>query len=503
MQIPEEIGGYRILEQIGRGGMSTVFSALDVNDNAVALKLMHPNLAADADYRRRLSREVAMMQRIDSPYVAQIIDAEFEGADVFIVTELIAGVTLEEEVRNSGVYRGDELLSLGEDLASALESIHDAGVLHRDIKPSNVMITDNCPVLIDFGISQADDDTRLTQQGSLAHTPGYCDPRVVRGAPPDTAADWWAMTAVLAYAACGNPPFGKGNSYVIMNRVLNESPDLSALAPDLQNLFLAGLLPELNGRLPFFDLLDALSNLDVASTSVYREADLLPETALLLDKPNFIGEEADLLDAESVFPNFYVLFSLLAVAISFFAGVVPLVMLLFFWFCALVFTLIGATYNYLARRRARRGRKRFADFSLVLLRSPFTLLATLLRTVIIFVPALLVFYFSLFMFLRIPQWFAIRESNFSLAEDIVDFAPVGAFFLLLLLVWLSPFAVTTRLGARIVLQAITPTRNHYIFWVFLALFVGIISVVVFAYISQIWWFPLSADMGIISWLMPK
>ncbi|PTK34536.1 serine/threonine protein kinase, partial [Staphylococcus hominis] len=127
--------------------------------------------------------------------------------------------------REQGRYENDDLLALGEELADALDSIHEAGVLHRDLKPSNVMIGPQGPVLIDFGIAQSGDDTRLTQTGSLAHTPGYCDPGVLRGGDPDAQADWWALAAVLAYAATGRPPFGKGQAAVVMHRVLTMPPD--------------------------------------------------------------------------------------------------------------------------------------------------------------------------------------------------------------------------------------------------------------------------------------
>lgn len=236
-----ELGGYRLVERIGSGGMSTVYRAYDAGGNSVALKLLHPALAEDPSSRDRLRREVRMMQRVRGPYVAQILDAETDQNEVFLVTELIEGPTLAADVNTSGIYLGEDLARLGEELAEALQSIHRVGVLHRDLKPSNVMMDENGPVLIDFGIAQLGDDLRITRQGYVTHTPGYCDPRVLRGQAPDEDADWWAMVAVLAFAATGRPPFGSGAPAIVMNRVLHGQPDLAGLPERLQTAFARAL----------------------------------------------------------------------------------------------------------------------------------------------------------------------------------------------------------------------------------------------------------------------
>lgn len=239
----KEIGGYQLLEQIGYGGMSTVYKAQDGAGNHVALKLLHPALA-DSAGRKRLAREVSMLLRVRGSRVAQVLDAETEGEDAFIVTELIDGPTLEQDVAENGVYEGRDLADLAEELAEAVRSIHAAGVLHRDLKPSNVMMSEDGPVLIDFGISQLGDDSRLTEVGSLAQTPGYCDPRVVRGAEPDEEADWWALAAVLLFAATGRSPFGTGNADVILRRVLGGHADVAGLDEPIAQAFLAALAPQ-------------------------------------------------------------------------------------------------------------------------------------------------------------------------------------------------------------------------------------------------------------------
>ncbi len=264
-----EVGGYRLVKRLGFGGMSTVYEAEDESGTRVALKLLHPSLA-DAAGRERLAREVQMLQKVTGPFVAEVLDAETEGPDAFLVTELIDGPTLEQDVVDQGIYEGDDLAMLGEELGEAVRSIHRQGVLHRDLKPSNVMIGQAGPVLIDFGIAQLGDDSRLTAPGLVAQTPGYCDPRVLSGADPDEEADWWALAAVLAYAATGRPPFGRGGAPAILRRVLDGEADLAGLDEPKARAFAAALAPR--RRISIDTLLAVLSAPELAD-------ELLPEWA--------------------------------------------------------------------------------------------------------------------------------------------------------------------------------------------------------------------------------
>lgn len=254
------IGGYQIVKRIGSGGMSTVYQAVDADGREVALKLLHPEVAADPASRERLRREVRMLQRVHGEYVAQILDAETEDYEVFIVTQLIDGPTLEADVRDSGRYERADLVELGEELAAALRSIHEVGVLHRDIKPSNVMMGADGPVLIDFGIAQLGDDLRMTRTGSLTHTPGWADPRVIRGASPDKKADWWALAAVLAYAATGTAPYKAETTPAVMHRVLSGEPRLPGLSSEVERAFRRALDPESPRRISFGELVEIIAS---------------------------------------------------------------------------------------------------------------------------------------------------------------------------------------------------------------------------------------------------
>jgi predicted Ser/Thr protein kinase len=224
-----EIGGYHVLSPLGHGGMGAVYRAVDGAGTTVALKLLHPHLGADPDARERLRREVANLQRVRHPGVARVLDAEIDSAEAFIVTELVDGEDLTSRVRAEGPLAPSDLADLAEQLRSALVVVHAAGVLHRDITPGNVLVTDRGAVLIDFGIAQAADDSRVTSTGLVVGTPGYLSPELLEGGEPSAAGDWWGWAALLGFAATGRPPFGVRPLQAVLGRVLAGDADLEGL----------------------------------------------------------------------------------------------------------------------------------------------------------------------------------------------------------------------------------------------------------------------------------
>ena len=233
--LPEEVGGYRILGALGRGGMGAVFKARDGDGRIVALKLLHAHLD-DPDARERLSREVASLQKVRHAGVARVLDAEIESTEAFVVTELVPGRDLARHVARSGALPPEHLLRLGTRLREALAVVHAAGVLHRDLTPGNVMVTAEGPVLIDFGLAQAVEDARMTSSGLVTGTPGYVSPDLLDGEAPTQASDWWGWAAVLTFAATGRPPFGKGTIGTVLTRVRAGDPDLAGLPPELADV---------------------------------------------------------------------------------------------------------------------------------------------------------------------------------------------------------------------------------------------------------------------------
>lgn len=252
------VGPYRVVQQLGQGGMGVVHLALDRSGRAVALKLLRPHIAHDPAARSRLAREVEVLGRVDDPRVAAVIDADLEGDQPYVVTRYVPGPSLDEVVGEQGPMTGQDLLRLGRGLAGALDAIHRAGVIHRDLKPANVLLLDGDPVVIDFGIAHIVDDVRLTVTGLVMGTPGYLSPEVVEGAPVTEATDWWGWAATLAFAASGTPPFGRGPMDVVLNRVSRGEPDLSGVDPRLAPLLYAALSPDPRRRPDADDVVEAL-----------------------------------------------------------------------------------------------------------------------------------------------------------------------------------------------------------------------------------------------------
>ena len=188
---------------------------------------------ADVNARRRLVREVETMRRVRSPYVAEVLDADVTGEYPYIVTRYVPGPTLEQLVRRQGPMPAAGVQRLADGLAEALAAIHAVGVVHRDLKPGNVMLTDDRPVVIDFGIAQAPDATRLTQTGMVMGTPGYLAPEVIEGQPSSPASDVHAWGATVAFAATGRAPFGDGSFEAIFYRIVSGRADLTGVPSSL------------------------------------------------------------------------------------------------------------------------------------------------------------------------------------------------------------------------------------------------------------------------------
>ena len=240
-QLPGTLGPYRLQDRLGEGGMGVVHLARDREGRPVAVKVLHPHGTEGANARRRLAREVETMRRVRSPYVAEVLDADVTGEYPYIVTRFVAGPTLEEMVRGRGPLSGQGLRRLAYGMAEALTAIHAAGVVHRDLKPGNVMLTDDRPIVIDFGIAQTGDATRLTQTGLVMGTPGYLAPEVIEGQPSSPASDVHSWGSTMAFAATGHLPFGGGSYETIFYRIVSGRADLDGVPAPLVPLISAAL----------------------------------------------------------------------------------------------------------------------------------------------------------------------------------------------------------------------------------------------------------------------
>ncbi|OFE15843.1 serine/threonine protein kinase [Humibacillus sp. DSM 29435] len=255
---PERLGPYRLLEEIGEGGMGVVHLALDTRGRAVAIKVLRAHVAHDSDARTRLGREVETLSRICDDRVASVIDADVMGPRPYIVTRYVHGQALDEAVDEHGAFGPEALLRLARGTAEAIRAIHACGVVHRDVKPGNVLLEDGEPVLIDFGIAHLQDDVRHTVGGLVMGTPGYLSPELVEGAAITDATDWWGWAATITYAASGRPPFGRGRMDAVLSRVRAGEVDLEGVDPRLAPLLRASLSPRPSQRPHADEVIDAL-----------------------------------------------------------------------------------------------------------------------------------------------------------------------------------------------------------------------------------------------------
>lgn len=241
MNQDDRLGPYRLLRRLGEGGMGVVHLAVDPQGRQVAVKVLRAEVAGDDVARRRLSREVETMRRVRSEYIAEVLDADVTGHRPYIVTRYVAGRPLDEVVKQDGPMELPALLRVAHGVASALAAVHSVGVIHRDLKPGNVLILDGEPVLIDFGIAQAVDATRLTQTGMFIGTPGYLAPEIIEGHEAGPEVDVHAWAGTLVFAATGLPPFGKGTLEMIFYNITAGKANVDAVPQALQPVLRAAL----------------------------------------------------------------------------------------------------------------------------------------------------------------------------------------------------------------------------------------------------------------------
>ncbi|MEU6714221.1 serine/threonine-protein kinase [Nonomuraea sp. NPDC046802] len=237
-----QIGRYRLLGVLGRGGMGTVHLAEDPAGQRVAIKVINPELTQHEQFRMRFRREADAAQRVRRFCTAAVIEAALQGDQLYVVTEYVPGPNLDEAVQQSGPLRGSSLDALAVSVATALTAIHGAGVVHRDLKPSNVLLSPVGPRVIDFGIARALDTLGgVTGTGELVGTPRYMAPEVLRGDPVSPACDVFSWGCLVAFAASGRAPFGGDTLPAIVYQVLNTEPKLDDVEPGLRELVAASL----------------------------------------------------------------------------------------------------------------------------------------------------------------------------------------------------------------------------------------------------------------------
>ncbi|WP_406170051.1 PQQ-binding-like beta-propeller repeat protein [Streptomyces canus] len=235
---PEEhigaIGGYTLINRLGSGGMGVVYLARSDSGRHVAVKVVHTQYAQDEEFRTRFRQEVAAARRVSGAFTAPVVDADPDAELPWMATLYVPGRTLDDIVAEHGPLRGHQLRSLALGLVEALRDIHQAGVVHRDLKPSNVLMAEDGPRVIDFGISRAADNQALTVTGRLIGTPPFMSPEQFASPRDVTAAsDVFSLGSLLVFAATGNRPFDGDSPYMTGYQVVHEQPSLDGVPQPL------------------------------------------------------------------------------------------------------------------------------------------------------------------------------------------------------------------------------------------------------------------------------
>ncbi|KOV63548.1 protein kinase domain-containing protein [Streptomyces sp. MMG1121] len=227
---PESIGGYTLLGRLGAGGMGVVYLGVSASGRQVAVKLVHGPYAQEEEFRTRFRQEIGAARRVSGAFTAPVVDADPDADRPWMATLYVPGINLAEVVEKDGPLGQRELRALGLGLTEALRDIHRAGLVHRDLKPRNVLMTDDGPRVIDFGISHAPDNQRLTTTGRMIGTPPFMSPEQL-ASPRDVtpASDVFSLGSLLVFAAVGTGPFDADSPYITGYQVVYGRPDLSGV----------------------------------------------------------------------------------------------------------------------------------------------------------------------------------------------------------------------------------------------------------------------------------
>ncbi|MFJ3823119.1 protein kinase domain-containing protein [Streptomyces nodosus] len=227
---PESIGGYTLLGRLGAGGMGVVYLGVSASGRQVAVKLVRGPYAQEEEFRTRFRQEIAAARRVSGAFTAPVVDADPDADRPWMATLYVPGLNLAEVVEKNGPLSRRELRALGLGLTEALRDIHRVGLVHRDLKPGNVLMTEDGPRVIDFGISRASDSQNLTTTGRMIGTPPFMSPEQL-ASPRDVtpASDVFSLGSLLVFAAVGNGPFDADSPYITGYQVVYGTPDLDGV----------------------------------------------------------------------------------------------------------------------------------------------------------------------------------------------------------------------------------------------------------------------------------
>ncbi|MFE9578764.1 serine/threonine-protein kinase [Nocardia sp. NPDC006044] len=259
---PKQIGRYRLLGELGSGGMGRVLLGVGPDGRLVAIKQVHQHLVTEEDFLPRFRREVRTSAQVSGAFTAAVVDFDVESENPWLASVFVPGVPLDRAVKEYGPLTQDELHKLAIGLASALQAIHGVGLIHRDLKPANVILAEDGPRVIDFGIARAvEGRSELTHTGSIIGSPAFMSPEQAQSLPLTPASDMFSLGAVLAMAAGGSSPFAGSSLPHTLYNIVHTDPDLSGLPSEVRELVSPCLSKDPKDRPTPAQLLDFLGPL--------------------------------------------------------------------------------------------------------------------------------------------------------------------------------------------------------------------------------------------------
>lgn len=309
---PREVGPYRVLAELGRGGMGRVLLGSGPDGRLVALKLVHEQFAADDVFRARFRAEVAASRAVSGAYTAAVVDADPDAPTPWLASVFVPGPSLQETITAIGALPEQAVLRLTAGLATALIQIHRAELVHRDLKPSNVLLADDGPRVIDFGIVRAvggDRAGELTRAGWLIGSPAFMSPEQAESEPVTPASDVFSLGSVVVAACTGASPFADTTTRQTLDNVVQADPDLSGMPTAIRRIVEPCLAKNPANRPTPAELLETIGNIAPSARTWPAEVHQLitrrqAEVARILDPVGestaIVGDDAPTVTATRV-----------------------------------------------------------------------------------------------------------------------------------------------------------------------------------------------------------
>ncbi|WP_143847473.1 serine/threonine-protein kinase [Nocardiopsis sp. JB363] len=278
---PSHIGRYRLKARLGIGGMGQVYLARTPGGRPVVVKVIRPEYANDTGFRIRFTREVEAAHRVGGFHTAQVVDANTTAEEPWITSAYIPGPSLQQAVTAHGPLPESSLQVLAAGLAEGLEAVHEHGLVHRDLKPANIIMAEDGPRIIDFGIARPPEDTRITHSGALMGTPAYMAPEQAEGKLPEPAVDVFSLGTVLYFAATGTNPFQARTIVATLRLLIGPAPTIPDEVPEnLGDLIIWCWNHDPAKRPALAEVIDILSEVDTQAWPPYPHASVVSAEVL-------------------------------------------------------------------------------------------------------------------------------------------------------------------------------------------------------------------------------